>query len=353
MTDLFVTNFNRNFTGVSATCANVLRQQAKEYELELVGRPLPDCPAPITLGSARRLTRQGASRRPFAIWHVRRNTEMRAALWSRDVLRLPIRIVFTSAAQRRHSAFPRWLISRMDAVIATTEEAASYVPHVRAVVPHGVDTDLFVPAENRRSAWEALGYGGTLGIATIGRIRPEKGTDLFVEAMLRLLPELPGATALVLGKASREHQGFLNKLQSKIAAAGLTDRILFPGEVPAAQLPRLMRALSLVMQLPRYEGYGMVPLEGMASGVPFIGSNTGYYDSFSAQGRSGIVLPLEAPQEAAACASALLQDQSRLAALSTQARDIAVKRFSSSIETKGISNVYEDMWAKCSDLDTS
>ena len=213
MPELFVTNFNRNFTGVSATAANVIRQQVQTHDLALVGRPLPGCPEPIPVARARALSRQAPPGRPFSIWHVRRNTEMRAAIWARDVLRLPLRIVFTSAAQRRHSALPRWLISRMDAVIATTEEAAGFVPHVRAVVPHGVDTDLFTPAEDRAAAWAAQGVGGTLGIATIGRIRPEKGTDLFVEAMLRLLPDLPGAVALVLGRAAREHQGFLAGLK--------------------------------------------------------------------------------------------------------------------------------------------
>ncbi len=154
---LFVTNFNKNFTGVSATTANVVRVQAKRYDVSLVGHPLPGCPPPVSLHDARSASRQGA------IWHVRRNTEMRAALWTRDVLRLPIKIVFTSAAQRRHSAFPRWLISRMDAVIATTDKAAGFVPHVRAVVPHGVDTGLFQPAKNRAQAWAALGYGGPDG----------------------------------------------------------------------------------------------------------------------------------------------------------------------------------------------
>ncbi|MEC8016795.1 MAG: glycosyltransferase family 1 protein, partial [Pseudomonadota bacterium] len=108
MADLLVTNFNRNFTGVSATAANVVRQQARRYDMALVGRPLPGCPDPISVAAARAATRRHASDKPFAIWHVRRNTEMRAAIWARDVLRLPIRIVFTSAAQRRHSAFPRW-----------------------------------------------------------------------------------------------------------------------------------------------------------------------------------------------------------------------------------------------------
>ncbi|TDE40190.1 glycosyltransferase family 4 protein [Antarcticimicrobium sediminis] len=345
MSELFVTNFNRNFTGVSATAANVIRQQIKTHDLALVGHPLPGCPDPIPLSQARALSRQPPPGRPFSIWHVRRNTEMRAAIWARDVLRLPIRIVFTSSAQRRHSALPRWLISRMDAIVATTERAAQFVPHVRAVVPHGVDCDLFTPAPDRAAAWARLGYGGTMGIATVGRIRPEKGTDLFVESMLRLLPDLPGATALVLGRAAREHQGFLDGLKRRVSAAGLGARILFPGEVPAADLPALMRALSLVMQLPRYEGYGMVPLEGMASGAPFVASEAGYYRAFSAQGRSGIVVAQKAASEAAEAARALLGDPARHVAMCRAAREIAEGRFSARAEAEGIEAVYQALWS--------
>ncbi len=346
MTELFVTNFNKNFTGVSATAANVLRQQVHLHDVRLVGRALPHCPDPISLKMARTLSRSRPDSYPFAIWHVRRNTEMRAAIWARDVLRLPIRIVFTSAAQRRHSALPRWLISRMDAVVATTDEAAAFVPHVRAVVPHGVDTARFCPAENRANAWEALGYGGTLGIASIGRIRPEKGTDLFVEAMLQLLPQLPGAKALVLGRAAPEHQAFLKGLRDRVSAAGLRDRILFPGEIPAADLPRVMRALSLVMQLPRYEGYGMVPLEGMASAVPFVGSEAGYYQAFATQGNTGLTVPQEAPREAAAAARTLLQDPARYQAMCHKARDVAIASFSAAREAQGIEAVYQELWRK-------
>lgn len=345
MPDLFVTNLNPRFTGVSATAANVIRQQVRHHDLRLVGHPLPGCPAPITVAQARQLTRQSSRTpdRPFVIWHVRRNPEMRAAIWARDMLRLPVRIVFTSAAQRRHSAWPRWLINRMDAVIATTDKAADFVPHVRAVVPHGVDSDLFTPAPDRTATWAALGYGGTMGIATIGRIRPEKGTDLFVQAMLQALPQLPGAVALVLGRAAGEHQGFLRGLQDKIAAAGLGDRILFPGEIPAADLPQLMQGLSLVMQLPRYEGYGMVPLEAMASGVPFVGSEAGYYRHFASDGRCGEIVPQEAPQAATEAALGLLTPE-RHAAMAAAARRIAVADFSATAEAAGIEAVYDCLW---------
>lgn len=337
MTDLFVTNFNRNFTGVSATAANVIREQVKTQNLALVGRPLPGCPAPITVKQARALSGQPC------IWHVRRNTEMRAAIWARDVLKLPIKIVFTSAAQRRHSAFPRWLISRMDAVIATTEKAASFVPHVRAVVPHGVDTTLFSPAENRAATWQALGYGGDIGIATIGRVRPEKGTDTFVDAMIRLLPDLPGATALVVGRAAREHQKFDLDLKDRVQRAGLINRIRFIGELPPEKLPQLMQGLSLTMQLARYEGYGMVPLESMASATPFVGSDTGYYTAFAAQGTAGTIVPTAHAELAATAAHDILSDPDRHAQMAQKARDLTTTSFSIQTEAAGINAVYETL----------
>lgn len=346
MAELFVTNFNRNFTGVSSTAANVIRQQVKTHDLRLVGHPLPGCPDPISLNAARRLCKTRPDGRDFAIWHVRRNPEMRAAIWTRDVLRLPIRIVFTSAAQRLHSAYPRWLIRQMDAIVATTERAADFVENVAAVVPHGVDTDLFTPAADRKAAWKSLDFGGARGIATIGRIRPEKGTDVFVEAMLQVLPQQPGLTALVLGRAAREHQGFLNDLQARIAAAGLSDRILFPGEIPAQDLPDLMRGLSLVMQLPRYEGYGMVPLEAMASGVPFVGSDAGYYREFTAQGRAGSIVGQQDAAGAADAALSILSDPASHADMSLAAREIAVNSFSAAAEATGIEAVYQRLWSE-------
>jgi len=344
MTDVIVTNFNRNFTGVSATTAGVLHAQAKGLDVALCGYPLPGCPAPITLRQAR-----AASRRPVrrhVIWHVRRNTEMRAALWARDVLRLPIRIVFTSAAQRRHSAFPRWLISRMDAVIATSAAAAGFVPHIRDIIPHGVDTERFFPAASRAEAWVPTGYPGSFGIATIGRIRPEKGTDRFVEAMLHLLPLHPEATALVIGRASSSDTAFLHGLKDQTVMAQLQDRILFPGEIAPDALPALLRGLGAVVQLPRYEGYGMAPLEGMASGVPFVASDAGAYRQFAGKGRAGLIVDPDLAEGVADTLSALINDPERRAKMALNARADAVACFSVEAEAASINAVYNALWAE-------
>lgn len=341
---LFVLNMHRNFTGVSATAAAVAHEQLKRYDVKLVGQPLPGGPDPVSFWQAVHLSRRPPVGRKFHIWHVRRNPEMWAGIFARDILRLPVRLVFTSAAQRRHSLVPRWLISRMDAIIATTPEAAAHVPGVRAVVPHGVDVNRFQSSPARQQAWAKSGFPGTAGIAAIGRIREEKGTDRFVEAMIASLPDLPGYTALVLGKAAAEHAHFLTRLKDQVAKAGLSDRILFPGEINPDAMPELVRGLSLLVALPRYEGYGVTPLEAMASGVPFVASDTGWFGEFSGGGAAGVVIPGGEPQEASRQIVGILSDPSRQQSMADAARNRAVEHFSATKEADGIDAVYQAVW---------
>ena len=343
--DLVVTNLHRNFTGVSATAAAVIRSQAKRYRMLLAGRALPGCVTPVSLRQAFRCSRIPAPGHRYVLWHVRRNNEIWAALLARDILRLPIRIVFTSAAQRRHSVVPRWLISRADAVIATTDAAALPIPNVHAVVRHGVDSDLFCPAEDRHKAWECGKYPGKFGIATIGRVRPEKGTDLFVEAMIRLLPLYPEATALIVGKITATQRRFKAELLRQIDKAGLSKRIVFTGEMSSDQLPRLVRSLSLLIASPRYEGYGMAPLEAMASGVPVVATDTGFFSTFIGDNEAGILVRELDPEKLFLSAQSLIDNPVHMQQKSKQARIRAVTLFGLESEVEGIHRVYEDLWA--------
>lgn len=342
--ELFITNFNRRFTGVSATIANLVPHQSQSYDLRLVGQPLPGAPAPITARQARALSRTPPPGRPFAIWHVRRDPEMQTAIWARDVLRLPIRTVFTSAARHRHSAWPRWLISRMDAVIATSEGAAEHLNSYACIAPHGVDTARYHPAKDRAAAWRELGFGGTEGVATIGRIRPEKGTDIFVDALIRACRARPGLIGLVIGLCKPKEQAFLDNLKSRVQSAGLTEQILFPGFIDHDTQPKLMRALSLVVNVARYEPFGVVPLEGLASGTPFVCSDTGYYRELSQSGATGLITTPGSAEEASAAILELLSNPARHAQMAEAGRALVQTKHSTAHEAAQINETYERLW---------
>jgi len=342
--ELLVTNFHRRFTGVSATADAVVSKQQTGLRMCVVGNRLPSGPPSITYREAISLCRRPPADRPFTIWHVRRNLEMSAALVARDVLRLPIRIVFTSAAQRLHSLVPRHLIARMDAVVATTDRAAAFVPNLAAVVPHGVDTDRFRPAIDREQAWRELGFGGRYGIGIVGRVRPEKGTDLFVEAMLRVLPERPDHTALIIGRTMPSESAFEDSLRRRIAAAGLTDRILFIGEQSPQHVPTIIRSLSLLVASARYEGYGMTPLEAMASGVPVVATDTGVYREIIESGVVGEVVPIEDVDRLSGAIAEVTRSAEVLAKMGQAARKCALNKLSLANEVAAYDMLLQRIW---------
>ncbi len=342
--ELVVTNFHRRFTGVSATADAVVSHQQTLYRLCLAGRPLPSAPQSVSYRQAIGLCRKPPNGRPFVIWHVRRNAEMLGAIFARDVLRLPIRIVFTSAAQRRHSSIPRQLIAKMDAVVATTAKAASFIPNVAAIIPHGVDAVRFTPAPNRQAAWDKLGYGGRYGIGIVGRIRPEKGTDLFVDALLRVLPTRPDFTAVIIGRAMPADAEFQRRLKQRIETAGLTHRIIFAGEVPPQEMPALMQSLSLLVAPARYEGYGMTPLEAMASGVAVVASETGVYPEII-QDAVGRLVPIGDVDALSHAVAEITQNVESLHRMGQTARELAESHLSLRLESAGYASLMQRMWA--------
>src|SRR5262249_24273588 len=127
----------------------------------------------------------------------------------------PLKLVFTSAAQRHHTSFTRWLIRQMDAIIATSSISASYLKRESTVVMHGVDTEIYAPPTDRGAAFAGSGLPGRHAIGCFGRIRAQKGSDVFVDAMLRLLPRYPDFSAIMFGAITPDQMMFANDLKKR------------------------------------------------------------------------------------------------------------------------------------------
>ncbi len=209
-------NLKRRLSGVTATVVRLVPVQNRRFGVWATGFGLPREVPQVPLRRA--ATLPGGPR----VWHARRNTEMALGLILRHVLRRDLRLLFTSAAQRRHTRFTRWLISRMDAVVATSPQAAGYLDVAAEVITHGVDTAAFRPAEDRAALRASLGLAEGTWAGAFGRLRPQKGTDLLVEAMLRLMPDRPELRCLLVGRA--DDPRFLAEVRSRISGAGLADR---------------------------------------------------------------------------------------------------------------------------------
>ena len=342
--EVIVFNLKTRYTGVSATVNALVPWQLQQWRLAYCGTPLSNGIAGLRLKEAIRVSKRPPTGRDFRIWHVRRDHEMMAGLWARDVLRLPIKLVFTSAAQHRHGWFPRWLISRMDAVISTTPLAASFVPNTTAVVPHGVDLSRFSVPADKDVLWAETGLSGTYGIGVFGRVRPDKGTDIFVDAMIAALPHLPGATAVIAGLAQAKDQAFQKDLLARIEAAGLSDRIVFLGEVAAGEIHRWYERCTLCIACPRYEPFGLTPFEAGACGCALVCSETGAFSMLVEPGVNGYMVALEDAQGLAAAAQQVLSYLPGARAMGLSARARVAQHFSLAAEAAGIAQVYQSLF---------
>jgi mannosyltransferase len=342
--EVIVFNLKKRYTGVSATVNALVPVQLKQWAMAYCGTPLSNGVQGMTLRQAIRLSRKPPAGRAFRIWHVRRDPEMMAGIWARDVLRLPIKLVFTSAAQHLHGRFPRWLISKMDAVISTTPLAASFVPNTTAVVPHGIDLSRFAPPPDKLKAWADSGLPGQYGIGVFGRVRPDKGSDVFVDAMIEALPHLPGATAVIAGLAQPQHQAYQQALIDKIAQAGLSERIVFLGEVPAGEVHRWYQHCLLCVACPRYEPFGLTPFEAAATGCALVCSRTGAFDQLVLPGVTGELVDTGDAPGLAQAVRQVLADLPTAVQMGHAARERVSQVFSLAKEAEGIGRVYQQLF---------
>src|SRR5882757_403403 len=93
----------------------------------------------------------------------------------------------------------RGWVRQMDAIIATSAISASFLKRDATVVMHGVDTDAYAPPADRAAAFAQGGLPGRYAIGCFGRVRAQKGSDVFVDAMCRLLPRYPDFSAVMVG----------------------------------------------------------------------------------------------------------------------------------------------------------
>lgn len=337
---VIVPNLHWRYSGVTATNRTVAPRIAGRIAAGWFGSDLP--PGIRKLGWRDLVgLRFRRPRRPV-VWHARRNTEMMAGLvlkW----LGWPLRLVFTSAAQRHHTWITRFLMARMDTIIATSEAAASYLRFPATVILHGVDTARYRPAGDRDAELKDSGLPGRYAIGCFGRVRTQKGTDVFVEAMCRLLPRYPDFVAVIIGAVTPDQRGFAEALKERVRTAGLSERVRFLGELPIDDVPPWYRRVLIYAFTSRNEGFGLTLLEAMASGAAVVAARAGAAETAVSAGITGILVPPGDVDALERALEPLMRVPERAAAMGERGRERVVTEFSADAEADLIVGVYHDV----------
>ncbi len=188
--------------------------------------------------------------------------------------------------------------------------AAGVAPDKIRVIGNGVDLDEFHPGVEDRNA---LGLPPDAPLALFaGDLRlPRKNLDTVLQAMTRL-PDLHLAVA---GRVEG------SPYPAMAAGLGVQDRVHFLGF--RSDMPALMRACDFLAFPSRYEPFGLVLLEALASGLPVLtASSAGGAEILSAACGHVLDDPEDA-EELAAVAQAWIAQPERLRQMALAARQIA------------------------------
>lgn len=135
-----------------------------------------------------------------------------------------------------------------------------------SVIPNGVDLKKFCECS------EKVPLEGDPAILYLGNLTRIKGIDVLFQAIAKLKSELPSIKLHLVGS------GFVNYFQLLVRKNGIEKSVVFHGRVSDFMVPRYYRSADICVFPSRYEPFGIVILEAMASGTPIVASNTGVFE---------------------------------------------------------------------------
>jgi glycosyltransferase involved in cell wall biosynthesis len=236
----------------------------------------------------------------------------------------------------------RTLCRTVDHVIATCRDEVrnlgelGLAPDRASVIPCGVDVRDFRP--------RPVAAHDRPRLLVIGRIVTRKGVGNVIEA----LAELPDVDLTIAGGPradALEADPEVNRLQRLAERLGVRDRVQFVGAVAREEVPSLMCAADVVVTVPWYEPFGIVPLEAMACGRPVVGSAVGGLLDTVVPGVTGELVPPRRPDLLADALRDLLDAPERREQYGRAGRRRAVEHYPWSRVTELTEGVYTSVVA--------
>lgn len=196
---------------------------------------------------------------------------------------------------------------------------------------------------DRAGAFAEAALPGRYAIGCFGRVRAQKGTDVFVDAMCRLLPRYPDFTAVIVGQVTAEQTPFANDLKKRIEAAKLQSRIVITGELPIEAVQRWYQRLTIYAFTSRNEGFGLTLIEAMAAGSALVASRAGAAELVVEDGVTGVLIPAGDADALAAALEPLMRDVAAATAMGERGRRRVLEKFSLDAEAARIGEVYRPL----------
>lgn len=229
----------------------------------------------------------------------------------------------------------RRLAGRTERIIAISDAVRNYSirtdrtpPGKIIVIPNGVDLDRFRP--HPRSD------GGRIRFMSVGRLVPQKGHDVLLDALAVLRDTLSSASLTIVGDGPLRPS-----LEEQARTYRIADRIQFLGF--RRDLPDLYARADIAVLPSRWEGFGLAAIEASACGLPVIASAVGGLMEAVVDHETGILVPPEEPKLLADAMRDLAMDRPRQALFGHAGRRHVERNFDIHRVAQRYAELYESL----------
>ena len=179
-------------------------------------------------------------------------------------------------------------------------------------IPNGVHVASYAESVRGDAEFEPGSYA-----VFLGRLKYRKGVDVLLRA-LAILPETGKVQLVILGDG--EERPFLEILCDQL---GLSERVRFLGTVTGPTKSKLLQNARFgVVPSRQWEAFGLIVLEGYASGLPMIATDMPGLADLIEPERTGLLVPPESPESLAAAMGRLFTDDFLVRRMSQTARRV-------------------------------
>lgn len=205
------------------------------------------------------------------------------------------------AWSRRNQSF-RLMVRQVESVVSVSEltrdrfcKWSGFRADRVFVLPNGVDLNRFRPGPKNPQLLQRHGLQGRAVVMTLGRLSASerlKGFDEVLEIIPELARRIPDISYLIAGDGTDRA-----RLEQKARSLGIADRVVFTGYVSEAEKPDYYRLADAYVMPSRGEGFGIVFLEALASGIPIVASVIDGSREVVREKNWGVVVDPDNPEE--------------------------------------------------------
>jgi len=156
----------------------------------------------------------------------------------------------------------------------TLEDLNKYYKNIKNevhLIPLGVEEKFFIKHDIKNISGRINKYGVAKPyILYVGAIEPRKNLIVLIRAFAMIQAKYPDMNLVLAGRAGWKNE----EVYEEVKKLNLFEKVIFTGYVKDEDLPYLYQGAEVFVYPSLYEGFGLPPLESLASGTPTIAYNS-------------------------------------------------------------------------------